>query len=145
MASQVKDSTSPSFIKSVEVDGNGKANALQEMNETTSEPQLNVEDKAFVEKATQIVLDNLSDENFDINKLCREMTMSRTLFYGKIKAFTSESPQKFIQLLRLEKAAALLKQGYSVLDVATMTGFVNVKYFSTVFKKYFGVSPSKYS
>lgn len=133
MASQVRDRTSSSSLKSVEAD-----------DETTSEPQLNIEEKAFVEKATQIVLDHLSDENFDINKLCREMTMSRTLFYGKIKALTSESPQKFIQSLRLEQAAALLKQGYSVLDVSTMAGFVNVKYFSTVFKKYFGVSPSKY-
>jgi DNA-binding response OmpR family regulator len=133
MASQVRDRTSSSSLKSIEAD-----------DETTSEPQLNIEEKAFVEKATQIVLDHLSDENFDINKLCREMTMSRTLFYGKIKALTSESPQKFIQSLRLEQAAALLKQGYSVLDVSTMAGFVNVKYFSTVFKKYFGVSPSKY-
>ncbi|MCF0214062.1 MAG: helix-turn-helix domain-containing protein, partial [Muribaculaceae bacterium] len=40
--------------------------------------------------------------------------------------------------------ADLLRNGHSVNDVADMTGFVNTKYFSTVFKKYFGVQPSKY-
>jgi len=38
----------------------------------------------------------------------------------------------------------LLRNGQSVTDTATLTGFENAKYFSTVFKKYFGVSPSKF-
>ncbi len=50
-----------------------------------------------------------------------------------------------MRLIRLEQAAMYLKQGDSVLDVSVKAGFVNVKYFSTVFKKHFGVSPSKYT
>ena len=42
-------------------------------------------DQAFVEKATRLILDNLSDTDFTIDRLCREMAMSRTLFYGKLK------------------------------------------------------------
>ena len=107
-------------------------------------PDLNPEDKAFVDKATQLVLDNLQDTSFNIDKLCREMAMSRTLFYGRLKKLTGQSPQDFMRLIRLEQAAKLLKEGDSVLDVSVKTGFVNVKYFSTVFKKHYGVSPSKY-
>lgn len=105
---------------------------------------LNPQDQAFVEKATRLVLDNLSDTDFTIDRLCREMAMSRTLFYGKLKTLTGQGPQDFMRLIRLEQAAMFLKQGDSVLDVSVKAGFVNVKYFSTVFKKHFGVSPSKY-
>ena len=105
---------------------------------------LNPQDQAFVEKATRFVLDNLSDTDFTIDRLCREMAMSRTLFYGKLKTLTGQGPQDFMRLIRLEQAAMFLKQGDSVLDVSVKAGFVNVKYFSTVFKKHFGVSPSKY-
>ena len=72
------------------------------------------------------------------------MAMSRTLFYIKLKSFTGKSPQDFIRIIRLERAAQMLRNGRSVSDAATLAGFENAKYFSTVFKKYFGVSPSKY-
>ena len=93
---------------------------------------------------TRIVAENLSDTDFNIDRLCREMAMSRTLFYIKLKSYTGNSPQDFIRVIRLERAASLLRSGHSVSDTATVTGFDNAKYFSTVFKKYFGVSPSKY-
>lgn len=122
------------------------SSASDEKNKSSDErePDLDPMDQAFVEKATRLVLDNLSDTDFTIDRLCREMAMSRTLFYGKLKTLTGQGPQDFMRLIRLEQAAQYLKQGDSVLDVSVKTGFVNVKYFSTVFKKHFGVSPSKY-
>ncbi|MBP7767465.1 MAG: response regulator [Prevotella sp.] len=114
----------------------------------TSTPDLsaeaNAEDRAFVERATRVVLDHLSDSDFDIDYLCREMAMSRTLFYGRLKSLTAHAPQDFIRLIRMERAAALIRQGKPVTEVALMVGFVNAKHFSTVFKKHFGVPPSKY-
>lgn len=98
----------------------------------------------FVNSATRIVLDNLMDTDFTIDNLCREMAMSRTLFYVKLKTYTGKSPQDFVRVIRLERASALLRKGRSVTDVSVLVGFENPKYFSTVFKKYFGVSPSKY-
>ena len=117
---------------------------IQASDEKEEQTILNPQDQAFVEKATRLVLDNLSDTDFTIDRLCREMAMSRTLFYGKLKTLTGQGPQDFMRLIRLEQAAMFLKQGDSVLDVSVKAGFVNVKYFSTVFKKHFGVSPSKY-
>ena len=111
---------------------------------STGSAEMNAEDQAFVDKATRLVMENLSDTDFTIDRLCQEMAMSRTLFYGRLKTLTGQSPQDFIRLLRLERAAALLKDGNSVLDVSIKTGFANVKYFSTVFKKHFGTVPSKF-
>lgn len=102
------------------------------------------ESNRFISQATKLVIDNISDSEFTIDRLCREMAMSRTLFYVKLKTYTGKSPQDFIRIIRLERAAALLRNGRQVTDVAALSGFDNPKYFSTVFKKYFGVSPSKY-
>ena len=122
------------------------SSASDEKNKSSDEKDLGLDpmDQAFVEKATRLILDNLSDTDFTIDHLCREMAMSRTLFYGRLKTLTGQGPQDFIRLIRLEQAAQYLKQGDSVLDVSVKTGFVKVKYFSTIFKKHFGVSPSKY-
>lgn len=117
---------------------------IQASDEKEEQAILNPQDQAFVEKATRLFLSHLSDTDFNIDRLCREMAMSRTLFYGKLKTLTGQSPQDFMRLIRLEQAAMFLKQGDSVLDVSVKAGFVNVKYFSTVFKKHFGVPPSKY-
>jgi AraC-like DNA-binding protein len=100
--------------------------------------------KDFVDKATELILEHLSDSEFTIDHLCREMAMSRTLFYVKLKSYTGKSPQDFMRIIRLERAASMLRSGSNVTDAAALTGFDNPKYFSTVFKKYFGVSPSKY-
>ena len=102
------------------------------------------EGNRFISQATQLVIDNITDSDFTIDRLCREMAMSRTLFYVKLKSYTGKSPQEFIRIIRLERAVALLRSGHPVSDVAALSGFDNPKYFSTVFKKYFGVSPSKY-
>lgn len=111
--------------------------------ETVHEKKNVDEGKDFIQKATNLIMASIADPDFNIDKLCREMAMSRTMFYVKLKTFTGKSPQDFIRIIRLERAAALLRTGVSVVEAAEMTGFDNPKYFSTVFKKYFGVSPSK--
>lgn len=104
----------------------------------------NNEDNDFIDKATAIVMKNMGDTDFGIDNLCREMAMSRTLFYGKIKTLTAQTPQDFIRNIRLHRAAKLLHEGKQILDVCAICGFTNSKHFSTVFKKQFGVSPSKF-
>jgi len=116
-----------------------------EHNSPSLQPEISEEaTNDFVDKATSLILEHLSESDFTIDSLCREMAMSRTLFYVKLKSYTGKSPQDFMRIIRLERAAAMLRNGRNVTDAATLTGFDNPKYFSTVFKKYFGVSPSKY-
>lgn len=110
----------------------------------TADAAMSDADCDFVAKATNIVIENISNIDFDIESLCREMAMSRTLFYSRLKSLTGKAPQEFIRIMRLERAAELLRRGLAVNEVAEKTGFTNSKYFSTIFKKHFGISPSKY-
>ena len=128
------DSNEPSVSDTIQ-----PANKVDEVQSSLSES-----DHAFVIRATQLVIENISNADFNINSLCQEMAMSRTLFYSRLKSLTGKAPQEFIRIIRLQKAAELLKQGRNVTEVATDTGFINVKYFSMLFKKQFGIQPSKY-
>ena len=70
--------------------------------------------------------------------------MSSSKLYRKIKQLTDLSPNEFIRTVRLKKSAILLKtKNHNVSEVATMVGFNDPLYFSRVFKKQFGYSPSK--
>ena len=112
--------------------------------QTDSNVLPNEADCDFVKRARRIVETHLNDTEFDIEHLCREMALCRTLFYERLKTLMGQTPQEFIRMIRLDHAEMLLSQGESVIDVAVKTGFANVKYFSTVFKKHYGVPPSRY-
>lgn len=127
--------------------GAKKEQSIGEQESQSSEevaPGLSENDRSFVDRATHLVIDNISNTDFTIDSLCREMAMSRTLFYNRLKSLTGKSPQEFIRLIRLQKSAELLKNGKNVTETAMDCGFVNSKYFSSLFKQHFGVQPSKY-
>ena len=126
-------------------DDNENNESVDNKNVTTASETMTEGDRRFIMKATRFVLEHLDEPDFNINLLCHEMAMSRTLFYSRLKSLTGKGPQEFIRIIRLQKAAELLKEGKSVTDVAAETGFVNTKYFSSLFKKQFGMQPSKYS
>lgn len=119
-------------------------NQINHTDENTPEPELSGNDQQFMQRITEVIVSNMSDTDFNIDILCREMAMSRTLLYGRLKSLTGKAPQEFIRILCLERAADLLRQGMSVTDVSEATGFINSKYFSTIFKKQFGIQPSKF-
>lgn len=103
-------------------------------------------DWKFIATVKKHVEDNLDNPSFNVDVLCNLLNMSRTSFYNKIKALTDESPADYIRVIRLKRAAQLLKeQKYSITEVAEMTGFSDAKYFREVFKKHFEVSPSHYA
>jgi len=101
-------------------------------------------DKEFLDKAIELIEAELSNPEFSINDFCRALGMSRTSAYNKIKTLTNQGPNDFIRIIRLNKARELLKsKRYSIGEVSVMVGFSDPKYFSTSFKKQFGISPSK--
>ena len=101
-------------------------------------------DKEFIEKAVQLINESLDDPDFSINHLCMEVGMSRSSFFNKLKALTGQGPNDFIRTVRLNKAKELLlTKQYNVFETSVMTGFPDSKYFSTAFKKQFGISPGK--
>lgn len=101
-------------------------------------------DKEFLDKAVEVIEKELSNPEFSINEFCRAIGMSRTSVYNKIKTLTDQGPNDFIRIIRLKKAKELLtSRKHTIAEVSVMVGFSDSKYFSTSFKKQFGVSPSK--
>lgn len=105
---------------------------------------LNDIEKIFIEKTERIINANINNSSFSLDILYREMGMSRSVFYNRIKNLTGLSPNDYMKKMRMERAAELLKnKELSIADVASMVGYDDSKYFATVFGKYFGCPPSK--
>lgn len=101
-------------------------------------------DQKFLQDITDYIKQNLDNE-LTVDSLCAHMNMSRTSFYNKMKSLAGIAPNDFIRNIRMREAALLLRsQQYSVSEVADMTGFADPKYFTDTFKKFFGMTPSKY-
>lgn len=101
-------------------------------------------DREFMDSTMDIIKQRSSNSDFSINDLCIELGMSRSSVYNKIKTLTGKGPNEIIKVVRLNNARELLlSHGYNVGEVAFMVGFSDPKYFSTCFKKQFGVSPNK--
>ena len=101
-------------------------------------------DQEFLTKATNLIQKNLGKE-FNVDDLCIEMGMSRSSLYNKIKALTDRSPSDFIRQIRMTEAAHLLKsKKHTVAEVSDMMGYSDPKYFTDIFKKHYGMTPSAY-
>lgn len=107
--------------------------------ETTSRNQ------KFLERVVEIVENHLEDSAFDVEKFAGEMFMSRSQLHRKLKATTGYSATEFIRLIRLKKAAQMLKANSgTVSEIAYKVGFENIGYFSKCFKDVYGKPPSQY-
>jgi signal transduction histidine kinase/DNA-binding response OmpR family regulator/ligand-binding sensor domain-containing protein len=103
-------------------------------------------DQAFIEKAEEICEKNMTNFNYDVTEFAREMGMSRTLFFSKIKTITGQTPNDFIKTLRLKKAAKMISSDTTknISEIAYEVGFNSPNYFSKCFKTHFGISPKDY-
>jgi AraC-like DNA-binding protein len=103
------------------------------------------QDQRILKKAIEVIETNIQDPLFGVEKMSREMAMSRTNMHRKIKAITGFPPSELIRNIRLRKAATLiLNRVDSVSNISFMVGFEDQSYFSKSFKKQFGVPPSEY-
>lgn len=102
-------------------------------------------DETFLNKAIEIVEKHMMNSEFSVELLVKEMSLSRSNLYLKIKELTGLSSSEFIRNIRLKRAVQLLENSdLSVKEIMYMTGFNTASYFSKCFKKQFGVIPSKY-
>ncbi|MBS2212648.1 response regulator [Carboxylicivirga mesophila] len=105
----------------------------------------NALDTDFLNKVTSIVSDHLDDPDFSVPDLTKQVGMSNTVFYLKLKALTGFSAIEFIRHIRMKKAKELLNyNSHTISEVSNIVGFNDPKYFSTCFKRMYGVSPSQY-
>lgn len=105
---------------------------------------LSAPDNEFLRRFTLLIESNLSNETLGVEAFSGKMFISRVQLHRKLKAITGQSATDFIRDYRLNRAFTMLKNKEGlVVDISTRVGFINEKYFSTVFKEKFGVSPSQ--
>ncbi|PWN07199.1 nickel-binding protein [Rhodohalobacter mucosus] len=101
-------------------------------------------DQEFIEHLFELISINISKDNFTIDKLSKEMRLSRAQLYRKINSMSNTSPVQFIRDIRLRNALNLIKERkLSISEIAYELGFSNPSYFSKCFKEKFGISPSR--
>jgi len=109
------------------------------------QPAMNPMDKQFLDKAIQLVEQNMEGILFDTDVLADKLKVSRRQLYRKLKALTDQTVHDFITGIRMKKAAELLLTGdYNISEVAYKVGYSEPANFSRSFTRWSGKSPRKY-
>ncbi len=102
-------------------------------------------DEKFIELLTSTIYENIEDVDLDVNRLASLMNMSRATLYRRIRESLKVTPNDFIRVVRLKKAAELLYQKeYRINEIAFIVGFRSSSYFSKCFYKQYGVLPKDF-
>jgi AraC-like DNA-binding protein len=116
--------------------------------EITLQPQnlaITSPDEVFLKKVMTYIEANIAEPNLNVEDLAKEVLMSRTTLYRKVKALTNQTTVQFIRTVRLKRAAQLLKANvHNVNEVAYMTGFTDIDYFRKCFKDQYKKTPTEY-
>lgn len=103
------------------------------------------ENLRFITRLNDIIDKNIDKPNLDNQFLQKEMTMGRTSLYNKLKQTTGMGTSEYINSRRIQKAEdMLLNTNLSVSEISDRLGFTYQRYFSTLFKKMKGISPSQF-
>ena len=103
------------------------------------------DDFQWITTLNGIIKDNLTNEDFSIDQLAKEMAVSRSSLQRKLKGLLGTTPNDYIKLIRLKTAAQMLQSGsYRIGEVCYMVGFSNLSYFTRCFTSQFGIRPKDY-
>lgn len=102
-------------------------------------------DEEFIKKLNGIVQENIPNPDFNVEDMADIFNMSRASFYRKIKGVLDLTPNEYIRVERLKKAAILLKENnYKVNEICYMVGFNSPSYFAKCFHQQFGMLPKEF-
>lgn len=117
----------------------------QQIEPNPSEITITSLDEKLITRAIEYVEKNIDRSELSVEELSHELGMSRVHLYKKLTSITGKTPVEFIRVLRLKRAAQLLRESQlNVSEIAYTVGFNNPKYFSKYFKEEFGILPSEY-
>lgn len=112
---------------------------------TMSTVNMSSGDTEFLSRLREIIHENLNNSKFKMDDIAEMMHMSRANFYRKIKGVLDMSPNEYLRIERLKRAAQLLVENdYQVSEVCYMVGFSSPSYFSKCFFSQFGVHPKNF-
>ena len=122
-----------------------KYERTDELEERVEDIRLKSPDDKLLEKIMECIRKNLTNSDLNIDMISDEVGISRVHLHRKMKELTGQTPHDFIRSIRLKKAAQLLaEKGMNVTEVMYACGFANSASFSTIFRKYYGMSPRDY-
>lgn len=117
----------------------------QMIQQELSEGKLPTFEDAFLVKATQLIIANLSNADFDVEDLEKGLDMSKMQLYRKLKMLTSLAANEFIRSIRLQQAKVLLENSkFNISEIAYQVGFNDPAYFARAFKKQYGKTPKSF-
>lgn len=102
-------------------------------------------DEDFIQRTIGAIEERISDPEFKVEDLCLSVRMSKSQLNRKLRGLVDKSPKGFIRMIRLKRAAQLLrKTDKRISEITFEVGFTDLQYFRTMFKEQYGVSPSEF-
>ena len=89
----------------------------------------------FLSQALRFIRDNMDNANLNIEEFAKQMNISRSMLFRKLKATTGLAPVDFVHRVRITYSIELLRGDYNISQIAYMTGFNDPKYFTKCFKR----------
>ena len=104
-----------------------------------------LQDKEFADKLQIIMEKQINNAQFTIDEFASMMKLGRTVFYRKVRGVTGYTPNEYMRIIRMKRAAELLAEGNDTIsEISYKVGINDPFYFSKCFKQQFGVTPSGY-
>lgn len=112
---------------------------------TPEEVTISEADEKFLHSVNEVIIAHISNQDFDLDLLSFEIGMSRATLYNKLKKLTDMGGNDYINKVRLERAIYLMiNTELNFTEIAEKTGYSSSRYFSTLFKRYTGFTPTQF-
>ena len=125
---------------------NTREKVIRDLVTQPGEIAVSSQDDQMLSKIRDLLEENISDPEFDVESLSQQFYLSRCHFTRKIKQITGLSPKEIIDTFRLKRAGQILRQQkLSISEVAYMVGFEHPNSFTRAFRKFYNMTPTEYS
>ena len=112
----------------------------------SAKSSINKADEDFLKKMSDLIIEHIRQPEFNVEQLASAMCMSRSSLHRKIKDVSNLTPVDFIRLVRLKKAAELIRNNnYRIAEVCEMVGISSPSYFIKLFHRQFGMTPKEFA
>ena len=120
-------------------------NPLSFVADEAERPKMSASDQKFMDDLMALMEKNMDNGELIVDDLVRELAVSRSVFFKKLKTLTGLAPIEFIKGVRLKRAAQLIMDGdYNMTQISYMVGINDPRYFSKCFKQKFGMTPTEF-
>ena len=116
-----------------------------QLEEQVDEVKMKSPDEQLLDRVMKVINKNINNSDLSVDAIAEEVGISRVHLHRKMKELTGQTPHDFIRNIRLKQAANLLaSHNMNITEVMYACGFNNAASFSTIFKKFYGMSPREY-